>query len=273
MSEPEYPYQEKKNLLGVRVSPINYAQAVDAIIQAAENRKALAVTALAVHGVMTGFLDRTQRHRLNQLDIITPDGQPVRWGLNWLHHAGLKDRVYGPTLMLKVCELAAKKNLPIYLYGTNEDTLAALAENLTSRFPGLIITGTCPSKFRALTEDEMETTAESIRSSGAAILFVGLGCPRQETWLHEMGPRLAIPQIAVGAAFDFHAGNVPQAPPFMQRNGLEWFYRLTKNPSRLWKRYIFLNPLYLLFLFLQKTGLKTIDPDSGIPPDKPVCPG
>src|SRR5205823_13604830 len=168
---------------------------------AARERRPLAVSALAVHGVMTGVLDREHRYRLNHFDLLVPDGQPVRWALNALHRARLKDRVYGPTLMLKTCERAAEEGLPIFLYGSTAEVLAELQANLLRRFPTLRVAGTMPSRFRRLSAAERDETAAAIRASGAALTFVGLGCPRQEVWAFEMREALSMPVLAVGAAF------------------------------------------------------------------------
>lgn len=243
------------------ISVIDYAGAVERICQAARERRSLSVSALAVHGVMTGVLDATQRYRLNHLDLVVPDGQPVRWALNLLHDAGLLDRVYGPTLTLKVCERAAAEGLPVYFYGSKPEVLEALATRLQERFPGLKLAGMQPSRFRQLSAAEQEQTAEAICASGAAIVFVGLGCPRQEVWAYEQRDRLPMPILAVGAAFDFHAGTLPQAPPAFQRLGLEWLFRLIQEPRRLWRRYAYLNPFYLFLLALQAGRITQFDPE------------
>ncbi|HEY1015218.1 MAG TPA: WecB/TagA/CpsF family glycosyltransferase, partial [Herpetosiphonaceae bacterium] len=235
----------KRNVLGVQIDAVDYDAAVMAILAAAEQRRPLSVSALAVHGVMTGVLDTEQRYRLNHLDLVVPDGQPVRWALNLLHRAALPDRVYGPTLTLKLCAEAARRELPIFLYGSRPEVLAALRTNLCARFPGLRIAGALPSRFRRIDAAERAATIAAIQASGAALTFVGLGCPRQEVWVYEYRAALAMPLIAVGAAFDFHAGLLAQAPACLQRHGLEWSYRLVKEPRRLWRRYVLLNPLYL----------------------------
>jgi exopolysaccharide biosynthesis WecB/TagA/CpsF family protein len=245
---------DKHSVLGVRISAANYDSAVERIIGAARRRQPLAVSALAVHGVMTGVLDSAHRHRLNAFDLLVPDGQPVRWALNFLHHARLADRVYGPNLMLRVCERAAQERLPIFLFGGTAEMLKALQSNLAGKFPGLVFAGCRTSRFRRLGEAENEELRREIRSSGAAITFVGLGCPRQEVWVYEHREALAMPLLAVGAAFSFHAGHTPQAPGYLQARGLEWFYRLASEPKRLWRRYLLLNPLYLTLLFFQSIG-------------------
>jgi N-acetylglucosaminyldiphosphoundecaprenol N-acetyl-beta-D-mannosaminyltransferase len=250
----------KRNVLGVWVDAVDYAMAVEAILDCAGRRQPLSVSALAVHGIMTGVLDPAHLHRLNRLDLIVPDGQPVRWALNWLHGADLQDRVYGPTLMLKLCQAAAARQLSIYLYGSRPEVLAILRRRLLERFPGLIVAGAEPSKFRTLSREEKQAVIARIRSSGAKLTFVGLGCPRQEVWAYEYCEPLGMPIIAVGAAFDFHAGILKQAPPRLQAAGLEWLYRLYREPRRLWRRYAYLNPLFLGHLLLQATGLKRYDP-------------
>ncbi|MBN2980272.1 MULTISPECIES: WecB/TagA/CpsF family glycosyltransferase [Cohnella] len=243
---------------GVNINAADYEGAVKKIVSAAERGVPFAVSALAVHGVMTGRLDPVHRRRLNGLDLVLPDGQPVRWGLNLLYRTNLKERVYGPDLTLKVAEAAARHKLPVYLYGSKLETLQSFSANLKKKFPDLIIAGMEPSKFRRLNEIEKREVAARIIASGAKIVFVGLGCPRQEVWAYEYRKLLNMPLLAVGAAFDFHAGTLKQAPGWMQRRGLEWFYRLTQEPKRLWKRYLYLNPLYLLTLFGQWTGILRI---------------
>lgn len=239
-------------ILGVGVHPVNYVQATEAVLAAARERRAFAATALAVHGVMTGVDDDAQRVRLNRLDLVTPDGQPVRWALNWLHHAALADRVYGPFLMLRICERAATEKLRVFLYGSDASMLDALREGLARRFPGLRITGTRPSRFRRATETEWAEDVAAIQEAQPDIVFCGLGCPRQETWVYEMRSHLSCPLVAVGAAFAFWSGRQPMAPAWMQRSGLEWLYRLSKEPRRLAGRYLILNPRFAGGVLRQK---------------------
>ncbi len=251
----------KQNLLGVLIDAVDYQAAVDKIITAAKDGAGMTVAALPVHGVMSGVVNQELRYVLNHLDLVVPDGQPVRWALNWLHHTGLTDRVYGPTLMLEICRRAAGESLPIYLYGSRQETIDLLSRNLRSRFPELIVSGSQPGRYRLLSIQEKTRAIKEIRDSGAAILFSGLGCPKQERWIFEHKPSLAMPLIAVGAAFDFHAGLKPQAPALLQDWGLEWLFRLMHEPRRLWKRYLLYNPLYLMLLSLQASGLAKYDPD------------
>ncbi len=245
----------KRNVLGVLVDVVDYDAAVERILQAAAEQRPMAVTALAVHGVMTGVADRAHAARLNSFDLATPDGQPVRWALNLLHGAGLVDRVYGPELTMRVLAGCAERGLPVYLYGSTEATLEALTTRLVAALPGLKVAGREPSKFRTCRPGEAEEIADRIRSSGARLVLVGLGCPRQERFVHAMRPLLDMPLLAVGAAFDYHAGSLRVPPAWMQRAGLEWLWRLGLEPRRLWRRYLLLNPAYLARLAAQKTRL------------------
>ncbi len=250
----------KYSILGININAVDYDFAVSAITAAAIKRKPCSVSALAVHGVMTGFLDATHAKRLNGLDLVVPDGQPVRWALAWLYGKQLPDRVYGPNLTLKVAESLTKERLSIYLYGSKRETLEKFAQNLKRLYPGFKIAGMEESKFRRLSDSERLQLVERIKASGANAVFLGLGCPRQETWAYEYRNLLNIPVLAVGAAFDFHAGTLPQAPKWMQNAGLEWLFRLVQEPKRLWQRYAILNPLYLWNILQQYLGLKKFIP-------------
>ena len=242
----------KVNVIGVNVNVVDYEAAVARVVSAAKARKPYGVSALAVHGVMTGALDAEHLYRLNRLDLVTPDGQPVRWAMRFLHGEALPDRVYGPNMTLFICEAAAREGLSIYLYGSRQEVLDAWTVNLRKMYPTLKIAGSEPSKFKKISEEENREMVERIKASGADITFVGLGCPRQEVYAFENKDALSMPLIAVGAAFDFHAGLLPQAPKWMQDRGLEWLFRLWHEPKRLWRRYAYLNPLFVWMVLKQK---------------------
>ena len=233
-------------VLGVNVSRVDYETAAEAVIKAAKMQRSFGATALAVHGVMEAHRDVAFAETLSRLDLITPDGQPVRWAMNLLGARELKDRVYGPTLMLKVCERAAASELPIFLYGSTQAVLDRLGRNLKARFPDLIIAGMQADRFRDASTEEDERDTRTINESGARIVLVGRGCPRQEIWVAAHLGKIQAAMIAVGAAFDFHAGTLPQAPKILQDYGLEWLFRLVNEPKRLWRRYLILNPLFVL---------------------------
>jgi exopolysaccharide biosynthesis WecB/TagA/CpsF family protein len=235
----------KRSVCGVMFDAVEMDEAVERVLARARANQPCSVSALAVHGVMTGVESEVHRARLNQMDLVVPDGQPVRWALNLLYRAGLEERVFGPILMLELCEVAAREGLSIYLYGSTPETLAELERKLAARFPGLRIAGSRPSRFATLDREAKEEIAAEIRNSGASMCFVGLGCPRQETFCWAMRDLVGVPVLAVGAAFDFNADLARQAPAWMQRHGLQWLHRLAGDPRRLWRRYLLLNPAYV----------------------------
>jgi N-acetylglucosaminyldiphosphoundecaprenol N-acetyl-beta-D-mannosaminyltransferase len=204
------------------------------------------VTAAAVNLVMSAQEEPETLAATLAATLAVPDGQPLVWALRALGHAQAT-RVYGPDLMAKFCARAALAGTPIYLYGgRSSDARALLEQRLSERFPGLRIAGGSSPPFRVLSAEEDEREIEMINASGAAVVWVGTGQPRQEQWMHRMRPRLSPPLlVGVGAAFDFHAGLVSQAPAWMQRNGLEWTYRLSREPRRLWRRYARYNPMFI----------------------------
>jgi exopolysaccharide biosynthesis WecB/TagA/CpsF family protein len=262
----------KKNVLGILIDAVDYEAAISFVFECVSQNRGAMISALAVHGVMTGALDPEHKFRLNGFDLLVPDGQPVRWVMNWLYGTKLLDRVYGPELMRRICERAASEGISIYLYGSTNPVVTSLAESLTRMFPGINIVGSEPSAFRKLNPDEKAALQQRIQSSGASIVFVGLGCPRQEVFTYELHGRLSAPVLAVGAAFPLLAGMLPQAPPWMQRYGLEWLFRLIAEPRRLWRRYLYLNPAYLILVALQRFGLRHFSPQ-GSPPTNDVLVG
>ena len=205
------------------------------------------LTAAAVNLVMSARASPDVREAVQGAALVVPDGQPLVWALHALGHPGAT-RVYGPDLMLAFCERAAEAGIPLYLYGGRTPAALELLEaRLRARYPDLRIVGGFSPPFRALTDDEREQVASDIEASGAAVVWVGTGQPKQELWMAQMRGRLSAPLlVGVGAAFDFHAGLVPQAPPWMQSRGLEWLYRLVREPRRLWRRYARYNPLFVL---------------------------
>jgi N-acetylglucosaminyldiphosphoundecaprenol N-acetyl-beta-D-mannosaminyltransferase len=256
----------KHNILGVCVDAVDYEAAEERVLAAAHQNRPFAGTALAVHGVMSGVSDLRQRYRLNHLDLVTPDGQPVRWALKLLHRIELQDRVYGPALTLRLLRRAADEEVPVYFYGSREAVLISLVDNLRRLFPTLLVAGTEPSKFRPVTFRERREIALRIAASGAHVTFVGLGCPRQETFVYEFRPLLDMPLLAVGAAFDYLAGTLKPPPAQLQDAGLEWLWRLALEPWRLWRRYVLLNPTYMGLLAAQALGLWHPDPSGVAPP-------
>jgi N-acetylglucosaminyldiphosphoundecaprenol N-acetyl-beta-D-mannosaminyltransferase len=233
-------------VLGVPLALIDYEGALDWIDAAVAARRRSYICVAAVHTVMACAEDPELRAAVLASDFTVPDGQPLVWALNALGHC-LQDRVYGPELMDRGCARAARTGQKIYLYGgRNQGALAQLARTLRLRHPGLRIVGGYAPPFRPLTEAEEDHIAQDIDRSGADVVWVGIGVPKQEKWMARMRPRMSAPVlIGVGAAFDFHAGLVPQAPPRMQKIGLEWLFRFMQEPRRLWRRYLRYNPRFV----------------------------
>jgi N-acetylglucosaminyldiphosphoundecaprenol N-acetyl-beta-D-mannosaminyltransferase len=206
----------------------------------------------AVHTVMACQEDRELRDAVLGSDLTVPDGQPLVWAMNALGH-DLSSRVYGPDLMARYCERAALTGARMFLYGgRNQGALVQLALNLRTRYPGLNIVGGYAPPFRPLNGEEEDFVLNEINRSQADVVWVGIGVPKQEKWMAATRDRLRAPVlVGVGAAFDFHAGLVPQAPRWMQSMGLEWAYRLLQEPGRLWRRYLRYNPRFV-FGFLRQ---------------------
>jgi N-acetylglucosaminyldiphosphoundecaprenol N-acetyl-beta-D-mannosaminyltransferase len=234
-------------VLGIPLAISDYGEVLDWMegMIAADERGY--VTAAAVNLVMLSQEERETMAATLGASLAVPDGMPLVWALHALGHPRAT-RVYGPDLMAAFCGRAAENGTPMYLYGGRNDEARRLLEaRLRQRFPGLRIVGGSSPPFRVLSEEEDEHEVELINGSGAAVVWVGTGQPRQEQWMHRMRSRLSPPLlVGVGAAFDFHAGLVSQAPGWMQRNGLEWVYRLSREPRRLWRRYARYNPLFVL---------------------------
>jgi N-acetylglucosaminyldiphosphoundecaprenol N-acetyl-beta-D-mannosaminyltransferase len=239
---------ERCDVLGVSVTAAEPEAIRETIVAWAEAGRAATVDFMPVHGLMVAAGDPVHRARLNAFDIVAADGQPVRWAMNLLHVQAVRRRTYGPHMMLDVCDSAARLGLPIYLYGGKPEVVEKLRDNLCRSYPGLKIVGVESPPFRPLTPDEDEQVVRRINASGARIVFIGLGCPRQEVFAYEHRHRIDAVQLCVGAAFDMHAGTLAMAPVWMQARGLEWLYRLSREPGRLWKRYLVTNTQFVLRL-------------------------
>jgi len=244
-------------ILGTRIASVTYDEAVAAIMRAAAQPAHAYVCACNVHTVSMARRDEHYRAALNGSLLSVPDGMPLVWAHKILGGRRLPGRVYGPMLMLKVCEAAANAGIGIFLYGGTTDVVTHLNETLQQQFPKLKLLGALAPPFgdRAADDPSLLKEIEQINASGAGIVFVALGAPRQELFMHANAARIKPLQIGVGAAFNFHAGKVPQAPPWMQDRGLEWLYRFCAEPRRLWSRYLFYNPYFIARLMLQRIGL------------------
>jgi len=247
------PTPTHRAVLGTRVDATSYDDAAGRVGGWSQDLVGRYVCVANVHMVMEGWDDPAFRRIVNEADLVTPDGMPLVWALRRL---GVADatRVYGPTLTLHVCELAAREGVPVGFYGGRPEAIERLVPNLRARYPGLQVAYAESPPFHALTPEEDDQVVERIRASGARLLFVGLGCPKQERWMAEHRERLPLVQLGVGAAFDFHAGLVRQAPPALQRAGLEWAFRIAMEPRRLAGRYLRHNPRFVWHLARQLLG-------------------
>lgn len=238
-------------ILGMRVDCTSYEDAARRIVEWAHTGRGGAVCAANVHMVMESYDNRDFQHAVNQADIVTSDGMPLVWGLKLLGHPDAS-RVYGPDLTLVLLEAAQREQLPIAFYGGSPEALERLQQFVAKRWPGIRVVCAISPPFRALTAAENSRYCEQLRLSGARLVFIGLGCPKQERWMQEHRDQLGgAVLLAVGAAFDFLTGAKPQAPRWMMRSGLEWLFRLVSEPARLWRRYLILNPRFVALFAMQ----------------------
>jgi N-acetylglucosaminyldiphosphoundecaprenol N-acetyl-beta-D-mannosaminyltransferase len=226
------------------IHALSWGETLSRITAWANARESRYVCICNAHSVVTVSQDAEFQKVVNQADMATPDGMPVAW---MLRRQGFVDqeRINGPDLMWRYCEQAARSGEVVYFYGSTNETLQLLSAKLLTVFPSLRIGGVYSPPFRDESNAEDEVIVEFINASGAGVVFVGLGCPKQEKWMAAHRNRIHAVMIGVGAAFDYHAGTVRRAPLWMQRNGLEWLHRLCSEPSRLWRRYFVTNTLFI----------------------------
>jgi N-acetylglucosaminyldiphosphoundecaprenol N-acetyl-beta-D-mannosaminyltransferase len=246
--------REDLRILGSRVDPTSYEAATSLVLAWAHREESRAVCAANVHMIMEAYDSQEFQKMVNAADLVTPDGMPLVWVLRHLGYPQ-QPRVYGPELTLKVVEAAAVQGVSVGFYGSTPEVLERLTAKFQRLFPALRLAYSFSPPFRPLTLEEDRLIVNEINSSGARLLFVGLGCPHQERWVAEHKRQVQAVMLAVGAAFDFHAGLKLQAPRWMQAAGLEWFFRLMQEPVRLWRRYLYHNPRFVL-LVLQELLFK-----------------
>jgi len=244
-----------KQVVGTRVSTTSYKDATARIVSWASASESRYVCVATVQTVMEAIDSPDFRYAINQADLITPDGMPLVWMLRWKGERA-QARVYGPTLMYHVLRAAEAERIPVGLYGSDANVLRRLRDRLLLQFPRLNLPYAFSPPFRELSSDEDGDIMRLIRESGARILFVSLGCPKQERWMalhHSTFPGV---MIGVGAAFDFLSLSKRQAPAWLQSLGLEWLFRLIQEPRRLWRRYLFHNPRFVILAFAEILGLR-----------------
>lgn len=240
---PELPRQTG-SVLGVTIDALGWNQVLARLLNWARNNESRYVTICNAHVVVTATQDNAYRHVIESSDMATPDGAPVAWMLRRQGFIG-QQRINGPDLMWAMVRTSEADGVSIFFYGSTTDTLDKLRRRLVAAFPALRVAGMESPPFRPLTSEEDAAAVERINASGAGIVFVGLGCPKQERWMAEHRGLINAVMIGVGAAFDFHAGTVSRAPVWMRNRGLEWLHRLVSEPRRLWRRYLVTNTLFI----------------------------
>jgi N-acetylglucosaminyldiphosphoundecaprenol N-acetyl-beta-D-mannosaminyltransferase len=237
----------EREILGIRLAMTDYAHALDAMDELIERRQPGIVCAVAVHAVTVGYEDPEMHEALQRATLVLPDGMPVVWAANMLGES-LRERVYGPELMMRYNDRCAERGHRVWLYGgRDQGSLVQLALNMRQRHPGIKIVGGYSPPFRSLSQEEEDEVVRQINAARPDVLWVGIGVPKQEKWMARMRDRLEVPVMCgVGAAFDFHAGRISQAPRWMQERGLEWIYRIAQEPRRLLPRYLYYNPRFVM---------------------------
>jgi N-acetylglucosaminyldiphosphoundecaprenol N-acetyl-beta-D-mannosaminyltransferase len=258
-------------VLGMRVDATTYAAATDLVMGWASRAESRCVCEAPINMVMECYDDPSFLGCINRADLITPGGMPIVWLMRLLG-VRRQPRVYGPNLMLHVCKAAARAKIPVGFFGGTPEVVRDLICNLETRYPGLPVAFTCAPPFRPLTEQEDQAVCAQLAASGCRLLFVGLGCPKQERWMDEHRGRIRAVMLGVGAAFDFISGHKPQAPRWLQVIGGEWLFRLATEPRRLWRRYAYHNPRFVVLAGWQLLSRRPIRAPgvgrSGCPSDR-----
>jgi N-acetylglucosaminyldiphosphoundecaprenol N-acetyl-beta-D-mannosaminyltransferase len=234
----------RESVLGVPVDVLSWTEAIDRIFEWALRRESRTICICNVHSIVTARGDAAHTNAIKSADLVTPDGAPVAWMLRKKGHVD-QERISGPELMWACCRKASRVGTEMFLYGGSPDTLPRLEQRLRTEFPSIRIVGACSPPFRDLSSEEDTAIVNMINRSGARIVWVGLGCPKQEAWMHAHHHLVNAVMVGVGAAFDFHAGVVKRAPLWMRRNGLEWVHRLLQDPRRLAARYLVGNSIFI----------------------------
>lgn len=242
--------RRREPVLGAAIDVLDWDEALGRLSAWAEARESRTVCLCNAHSVVTASRDPAFREVIGAADLAAPDGMPVAWMLRRLGHMQ-QERINGPDLMWRYCARAADRGEKMFLFGSDNETLIELEQRLHAAFPRMIVAGACAPPFRAMTYEEDQHIVKRINTSGARVVWVGLGCPKQEQWMHAHRGRIQAVMIGVGAAFDYHAGTHRRAPRWMQDIGMEWLHRLACEPRRLWRRYLVTNTFFVVGAFHQ----------------------
>jgi N-acetylglucosaminyldiphosphoundecaprenol N-acetyl-beta-D-mannosaminyltransferase len=239
------PKEDGKMILGCFINAGSWEHTINRIHRWSAAHESRYICICNVHSVVTARQDKVFHNALVNADMATPDGMPITWMLRQMGFPK-QQRINGPDLMWNYCELAERMNEKIFLYGSTQKTLDNLQRRLSISYPKLVIAGSYSPPFRTLSNEEDAEITERINNSGANVVFVSLGCPKQELWMQAHRGKINAVMIGVGAAFDYHAGTIKRAPLWMQNHGLEWLHRLYSEPRRLWKRYMVTNSIFIV---------------------------
>jgi len=250
--------RNREFIVSTWIDSLSWSEAVERIMGWAEKRDPRVVCICNVHSVVTARTDTALREAISSADLATPDGAPVAW-LVGVRRRIKQPRVNGPDLTARLCAEAARRGVAIAFYGSTPETIELLKTILPAEYPGIRLAAMISPPFRALSEQERTEYNRQLNDSGAGIIFVGLGCPKQEIWMATQKSELNAVQIGVGAAFEFMAGTVRRPPKWMQRVGLEWLGRLQAEPKRLWRRYLYTNTVYMFYLMQELLKIKRRD--------------
>lgn len=242
-SQASIDNRQTRAVLGLPIDVVSFTTAQDRVLAWGHSRISKFVVLANVHVVVTASREATFAATLAAADMATPDGAPVAWMVGKLNRT-VQERVSGPDLTWALLGRCEVEQLPVYFFGSSRETLAQLALRVNAAFPALVVAGFEAPPFRPMTAEEDADVVERINTSGAGLVFVGLGCPKQEHWMHAHRGRVNAVMLGVGAAFDFHAGTISRAPAWMRENSLEWLHRLISEPRRLWKRYLVTNSIF-----------------------------
>lgn len=238
-----------QKVLNTFIDALNWNEAIELISSWGINRESRTVCLCNAHSSVTALNDKSLADSLENSDMVLPDGSPIAW---MLRKKGFKHqhRIAGPDLMVKLCKSIENTNLGVFLFGSTPETLQKLEQYISSNFPNLKLKGILSPKYGNWSTEDESHYIKTINISGANIIFIGLGCPKQEIWMSKNRENIHGVMLGVGAAFDFHAGTIKRAPIFFQRYGLEWMHRLFSEPRRLWKRYLITNTKFIYYSFI-----------------------
>ncbi len=250
ITKPEIDRRDRARVVSLDADVCDHASAIERVAALAERGQGAYVCFGTVHMIMESHDSPEFGAKINAADMIVPDGMPIVW-MQRLHGRKKATRVRANDLMIMLCEYAEKHGLRVGFYGGKPEVIDGIIERAAKDFPKLNIAYAYSPPFRPLTSEEDSEITDKIAESETQILFMGLGCPKQENWMAEHKPKLNCVMLGVGASFDFYAGNVKESPEWLGKLGLEWLYRLTREPKRLWKRYLILNPRFMMLAILQ----------------------